>query len=83
VSGTHNVAPGQEAHTGHASRADRSGFWRCVRPDRTARHDRGSAPRKVSASGEPPGGGVTASSRTALLFRLSTTAVVAVRVRSR
>jgi hypothetical protein len=83
VSGTHSVTPGQGAHTGHVSRADRSASWRFVRPDRTARQDRGSAPRRVPARGDPPGSGVTTSSRSALLFRLSTTAVVAVSVRSR
>ena len=56
-------------------------WW--VRPDRTARHERGSAPRRVLTSGESAGSGVAASSRSALLFRLSTTALVAVNVRSR
>src|SRR6202041_3630498 len=80
VSGTHEEAPGTDAHTGQESRGRRPPFSEWVRPDRTARHDRGSAPRRVPASGEPSGSGVTASSRSALVFRVSTTAVVAARV---
>ncbi len=83
MSGTHDEAPGSGAHTGQESRGGRPPFWLCIRPDRTARHERGSAPRSVPASGEPCGRGVTASSRSALLFRLSTTAAVAGSVRSR
>ncbi len=83
MSGTQDEAPGTEAHTGQESRGSRPPFSLCVRPDRTARHERGSAPRNVPASGEPDGRGVTASSRSALLFRLSTTAVVAGSARSR
>ena len=83
VSGTQHEVPGTGAQTGQDSRAGRPPFSRCVRPDRTARQERGSAPRKVAGSGDPAGSGVTASSRSALLFRLSTTALVAGRVRSR
>ena len=77
MSGTHKETPGNGAQTEQDSRAARPPFSWCVRPDRTARHERGSAPRRVPASGEPGGRGVTASSRSALLFRLSTTAAVA------
>ena len=83
MSGTHDETPGTGAHTGQDSSGGRPPLSRCVRPDRTARHERGSAPRNVPASGEPGGRGVTASSRSALLFRLSTTAAVAGSVRSR
>ena len=79
----HDETPGTAAHTEQDSRGGRPPLSLCVRPDRTARHERGSAPRSVPASGEPGGSGVTASSRSALLFLLSTTAVVAGSVRSR
>ena len=83
MSGVHDETPGTSAHTEQDSRGARPPLSPCVRPDRTARHERGSAPRSVCASGEPGGSGVTASSRSALLFRLSTTAMVAGSVRSR
>ena len=89
-----HLAADRERNAGRARRAPRRTPGRtagaaarrspgCVRPDRTARQERGSAPRRVSGSGEPGGSGVTASSRSALLFLFSTTALVAGRVRSR
>jgi hypothetical protein len=48
VSGTQHEVPGSGAHTGQDSRAGRAPFSRCVRPVRTARQERGSAPRRVT-----------------------------------
>ncbi|HVT68362.1 MAG TPA: hypothetical protein VHF26_11465 [Trebonia sp.] len=83
TSGTQDEPPGHGPHTGQDSRGVRPPSSRCVRPDRAARQERGLAPRSVSASGEPSGSSVTASSRSALLFRFSTTAVAGASIRSR
>ena len=84
----HERNAGRGAGHGGAHRAREQGrpltvlAVRPARPDREARA--GLWPRAgFSPSGEPPGSGVTDSSRSALLFLLRTTAVVGGRIRSR
>ena len=83
VSGVHRELPGQTTHTAQANSPGWSELSVWGRPERTARQERGSAPTRLASSGDPPGRGVMASSRSALLLRFRTTASVWGKVRSR
>ena len=71
------------AQSAQLSSGVRAGSSRCVRPMRSARQARGSAPGSRATSGLPGANAVAASSRFSLLLRLSTATVLPGRLRSR